>query len=200
MELNNPITAYVAEGNLEAHALVDWLMSNGVDAYAVEDNSGVSLWAFGTISQFHKPKVWIDKSDTDKAKDLLIQFEDRKRARRSQMDGSPPITATCAECGQASEFPVSQNGSTQNCPKCYAFMDVGSFDWPDDFDFGDAEPEPQPLDNADDAIDAASKLDKIGDWQAAIAAYRGVADRWPEHATYVANCIVEVQRKIDATR
>ena len=77
-------------------------------------------------------------------------------------------------------------------------MDVGSFDWPDDFDFGDDEPETRSPENADEAIDAAYKLDQLGDWDAAIAAFRDVANRWPEHATYAANCIAEVQRKIDA--
>jgi hypothetical protein len=137
LELKNPIVAYVAEGNLEAHAVVDWLKSNGVDAYAVEDNSGASLWAFGRISQFHKPKVWIDRPDKDKATNLLDQFEQRKRARQDEMNASPRITSKCEECAETSEFPASQNGTTQNCPKCHAFMDVGEFDWPYGTDFGE---------------------------------------------------------------
>ena len=52
--MDSPIVAYTANGNLEAHSVVAWLGSNGIHAYAVEDNSGVSLFAFGTISQFHK--------------------------------------------------------------------------------------------------------------------------------------------------
>ncbi len=137
MELKNPIVAYVAEGNIEAHSIVDWLRSNGVGAYAVEDNSGASLWAFGRISQFHKPKVWIDEPDADKAKGLLDQFEKRKRARHADIDASPSIASKCEECGESSQFPASQNSTTQNCPKCHAFMDVGQLDWPYDTDFND---------------------------------------------------------------
>jgi hypothetical protein len=60
-------------------------------------------------------------------------------------------------------------------------------------------PVPSETDNADDAIAAASKLDAIGEWHASIAAYRVAAERWPEHAAYIGNCIASVQRKLDAT-
>lgn len=137
MDLKNPIVAYTANGNLEAHSVVQWLESNGVASYAVEDNSGVSLFAFGTISQFHKPQVFIDKSDTDRARELLRQFEDQREKRRHELDDAPPVTSECEDCGASSDFPASQNGTTQNCPVCHAFMDVGTFDWPDDTDSDD---------------------------------------------------------------
>ena len=77
-------------------------------------------------------------------------------------------------------------------------MDVGSLNWPDYCDFEDAETDPKETGNADDAIDAATKLDKMGDWDGAIVAYRTVSVRWPEHTAYITNCIANVQRKIDA--
>ncbi|TWU59521.1 hypothetical protein V7x_55990 [Crateriforma conspicua] len=200
MELKNPIAAYTANGNLEAHAVVNWLESNGIRAYAVEDNSGVSLFAFGTLSQFHKPQVFVDESDIDRAGDFLGQFELQRAQRRKDLDDSPPIVSECEECGVASEFPASQNDTTQNCPKCHAFMDVGTSQWPDDFDFGDAELDSEFPKNVDDAIAAASKLEKVGDWDEAIEAFREAADRWPDHATYIRNCIAEIERKRDATR
>lgn len=54
-------------------------------------------------------------------------------------------------------------------------------------------------DNADDAIAAASKLDQHGDWDAAIALYRVAADRWPEHAAYIDNCIKDIAKKQTTT-
>jgi len=198
--LAEPVLAYTASDNLEAHSLVTWLQSNGVRSYAVEDNSVVGLFAFGIISQVHKPQVFVNKPDRERADELLHKFESQRDGRRADLNDAPPITSKCDECGASSEFPASQDGTTQDCPKCHSYMNVGTFDWPDDFDFGDAESEPLRPDNVDDAIDAASKLDKLGDWHAAIDAYRGIADRWPEHATYVANCIADVKRKLDATR
>ena len=193
----NPVLAYTANDNLELHSVVTWLHSGGVRAYAVEDNSGASLYVFGTISQFHKPQVFVDKADLEEAGELLRQFEDKRDARRKDLDGGPSITSQCEECGTTSDFPVSQDGTTQNCPKCNEFMDVGSLNWPADCDFEDAEIDRKEPGNADDAIDAAKKLDQMGDWDAAIVAYRTVSDRWPEHTTYIANCIAVVQRKID---
>lgn len=78
--LPDPVVAYTANGNLEAHSAVTWLESNGVRSYAVEDNSGASLFAFGT---------------------------------------------------------------TQNCPKCGAYMDAGIFDWPEDYGTVEDEPKSQ---------------------------------------------------------
>lgn len=54
-------------------------------------------------------------------------------------------------------------------------------------------------DNADDALAAVSKLDRNGDWDAAISLYRLAADRWPEHTTYIDNCINDIMKKQTAT-
>lgn len=195
--LATPTLAYTADGNLEAHSVVTWLQSNGVRAYAVEDNSGVSLFAFGTISQFHKPQVFVDQCDLNSAGELLRQFEAQRDRRRTKFDDSPPIDSECEECGVTSEFPAAQNGTTQNCPKCNSYMDVGSFDWPDDFDYGGDDDSQMVELSADDALDDASMLEKAGDWRDAIAAYQAIADRWPDHANYASNCIAIIQRKID---
>jgi len=199
MDLKQPVAAYTANGNLEAHSVVTWLESNGVKAYAVEDNSGVSLYAFGTLSQFHKPQVFVDNVDLNRAAELLRRFEQQRNERRRIPADAPLIEAECEECGALSEFPQIQDGTTQNCPKCHAFMDVGVFDWPDDIDFGVSDVDSQGIpDNADDAIDTASQLELNGDWDEAIDAYRQAAERWPEHAVYVYNCIASIERKRDA--
>ena len=77
-------------------------------------------------------------------------------------------------------------------------MDVGVFDWPDDYATGDGDAEIALPDNAEEAIDAAAMLDQGGDWNDAIAAYQVAAQRWPEHAAYVDACIASIQRKLDA--
>lgn len=199
MDLKQPALAYTAGGNLEAHAVVTWLESNGVQAYAVEDLSGASLFAFGTLSQFHKPQVFVEKSDMTRAGELLRRFEQQRNARRRAQAVGAAISSECEQCGVVSEFPASQDGTTQSCPNCYAFMDVGACDWPEDFDFGVPETDGSQLpDNADDALDAASRLDHGGDWDGAIDVYRRVGDLWPEHANYVDNCIASIERKRDA--
>ena len=49
--------------------------------------------------------------------------------------------------------------------------------------------------NADDAIDAASRLEMLGDWDEAIVLYEYVAAQWPEHAGYVNECIKMIYGK-----
>ncbi len=198
--LETPTLVYTANGNLEAHSAVTWLRYNGIRAFAVEDNSGASLFVFGTISQFHKPQVFVEKQELRNARDLLRQFETQRSQRRRDHEDQSPIEAECEECGAVSEFPASQDGTTQNCPKCNAYMDVGSTGFPDDFDFGEVDQAPARELTVDEALDAAAQLDSEGDWDEAINAFREIATRWPEHATYASNSIAAIQAKIDAAK
>ncbi len=133
MELKEPFAVYIAATNLESHMIVDMLKAKGIAAFADEDQSGLSLWAFGTISQFHKPRVWIEKSATEAAARLILDFEERKRQRQNPDGGDDEIEVTCEECGRLTVFPGSLNGTTQECSHCRAFVDVGEFAWDDDF-------------------------------------------------------------------
>jgi hypothetical protein len=45
------------------------------------------------------------------------------------------------------------------------------------------------------ALEAASKLDMLGDWDEAIALYQYVAGRWPEYEVYVKECIKLIDGK-----
>jgi hypothetical protein len=49
--------------------------------------------------------------------------------------------------------------------------------------------------NVDEALDAASKLDVLGDWDEAIVLYQYAAARWPEHEGYVKKCIKVINDK-----
>ncbi len=61
------------------------------------------------------------------------------------------------------------------------------------------ERSPDGYDDPDDAIAAASRLDRNGDWDAAVALYRSAASRWPDHADYAERCIEEIAEKQAAT-
>ncbi len=133
MDFKQPVVAYTASGNIEAHLIVEMLHNNGISALAVEDQSGASLWAFGRISQFHKPKIWIDKPTEEKARELLQQYEENNRKRNDPDKESREIIAVCEQCGKSSTFPGKLDGTTQNCPHCEAYIDVGELDWEDNF-------------------------------------------------------------------
>ena len=127
------MAVYTAGTNLEAHVIANMLNDNGVPAFAVEDQSGATLWMFGTIGQIHRPKIWVDKSAATEARQLILDFEERRRERKNRGPGTEEIPVQCEKCGQTTMFPDTQNGTVQNCPSCDAYVDVGSLDWDEDF-------------------------------------------------------------------
>jgi hypothetical protein len=54
---------------------------------------------------------------------------------------------------------------------------------------------PSDYDNPDSAIEAAVRLDSLGEWDAAIAMYQDAAARWPEHDAYIQQCIKSIEAK-----
>ncbi|MEO1524677.1 MAG: hypothetical protein AAFX06_04535 [Planctomycetota bacterium] len=195
-----PVCIYTALNNFDAHALVTWLEAHDIPAFAFEDVAGTNVSILGSINDLHAPQVFVDTSDVEAAVPLIKQFEVRRRERQTTQIDADGITATCEECGQSSQFPAKQNGTTQTCPKCRAYMDVGTDDWPDDFDFGEADEVVAPPSTLEETVQRARKLDATGEWEQAIEVYRDAYGRWPEEETYFKNCIAEIQRKIDAAR
>lgn len=57
------------------------------------------------------------------------------------------------------------------------------------------ERQPTTYRNADDAIDAATRLDDLGDWDEAIAVLEYAAQQWPEHADYTRQSIKAIDAK-----
>ena len=133
MGFQEPYKIYTADSNMESHLIVNMLRANGIDALAVEDQSGVSLWAFGRISQFHQPDIWIEKSDAEQAALLIRDFESAKQEQSLAANSTGDIRVECEECGKSSVFPQALDGPTQECSHCHAYVDVGELGWDDDF-------------------------------------------------------------------
>lgn len=135
MAIKDPISAYNAENNAEAHLLSNFLEENGIEAHATLDESLAGYWAFGVLPEIHKPQVWVDRSNAAAAASLLAQYESdlaRRRSSRAAKEASgSPIDAVCEDCGKTTTFPASKNGTVQDCSHCGAFMDVG--DVPEEF-------------------------------------------------------------------
>lgn len=136
MQFKDPFKVYTAAGNLECHVIVEMLAANGIPAFAETDDSGASLWSFGIITQFHQPNVWIERSSADEAREWIRRFEETKRERDNPDASGTAIEVECDECGTKTAFPQSLKGTTQNCPECGAFLDVGPVDW-DEEEFGE---------------------------------------------------------------
>jgi hypothetical protein len=125
MALRDPIAAYNASTNLEAHLIAAMLREAGLEASVVEDLSTAGIWMGGVVGEIHKPQVWIERADVERAKPVLDEFESHARERKRAAADAPDIEVLCEECGERSLFPGNQYGSVQNCPHCRAFVDVG---------------------------------------------------------------------------
>jgi len=139
MALRDPVAVYNAANNMEAQLVRDALTASGVEAFITEDLSPVGTWIGGLIPDLHKPQVWADRADVERATPILDEFERRaaelRDARAKDRAGEEPIEAVCEECGGSSSFPSAQRGSVQKCSHCGAYLDVGGEefdeDWPE---------------------------------------------------------------------
>jgi rubrerythrin len=138
MAITEPVAIFTATSNIRAHAICHMLVQCGVEAYVTEDFSLVGLTVYGPLPGIHTPKVWIDKSDVDRATQLLQEHERREAELRKEPPASVAqdlVAAECEECGTSTGFPAAQRGSVQECPHCGAYVDVGMED--DDWSAGE---------------------------------------------------------------
>lgn len=142
MELKDPIAAYNAASNIEALQVADYLTTEGIDAYATQDESLAGNWLGGSLPEIHKPQVGVSRHDSDAAARLLADFETRKRAanapKKPAAEVEGDLQVTCEDCGKTSAFAAKLSGTVQRCPKCWSHIDVGDLGW-GDFDFGEPE-------------------------------------------------------------
>lgn len=128
MALHDPIAAYNAASNAEALFVRDALIAAGIEAFVIEDVSQAGTWMGGFIPEIHKPQVWIEREDIERAKAVLNEFERRVAVRNAPSIADETeswVEATCEGCGRKTAFPASVEGSVQECPKCGAYLDVG---------------------------------------------------------------------------
>jgi Putative prokaryotic signal transducing protein len=138
MALRDPVAVYDAANNVEAQLVKMFLVESGVEAFALEDVSLVGYWMFGILPEIHKPQVFVNKADVERALRLLEEYEsqaaERERLSRAVDAGKAlPIEVACEECSESTSFPSSQRGSVQMCPRCGAYVDVGGVDEADAF-------------------------------------------------------------------
>ncbi|QDU18413.1 hypothetical protein [Urbifossiella limnaea] len=149
-EERDPRVVHVAPDLRIASTVAAWFGEKGylcevvVPEHPAEAPDGIGLTAHAP------PGVEVRVLDVDqaqKAKDLLADaFAARELAeRRAARTGT--VSATCEECGTASEWAAADMGSTQECPSCGRYMDVPDpdDDW-SDVDFGSEDDAAPPAD------------------------------------------------------
>lgn len=136
MALSDPVAVYNARDNVEADSLRFLMEKNGIEAFAVSDDSIVGVWMFGLLPQIHKPQLWVNRRDADRARAILIEYEEEAHQRwnpaNDRQSEDDPIEVVCEECGKRSVFPASKLGAVQDCPFCSAYVDVGEIEFEED--------------------------------------------------------------------
>jgi hypothetical protein len=138
MALREPVAVFNAANNVEAFLVRTTLVNSGIEAFVTEDISQAGTWMFGLLPEIHKPQVWIERKDWERAKPILDDYE--RRAGELRAAGAPGASQTeaaieviCEECGERSAYLEAQRGSVQECRHCGAYIDVsneaGSQDW-----------------------------------------------------------------------
>jgi len=130
MPFHDPVAFYTPINNIEAHFVCGLLIDAGIEAAVVEDNSQIGVWLGGLASQLHKPKIMIERVDAERARPVLLKYEQlvsqRRAAEQSAADiHDGTIAVYCDGCGTTTQFPVLQIGTVKNCPHCSAYVDVG---------------------------------------------------------------------------
>jgi hypothetical protein len=130
MALQRPVAVYNAANNVQALLVCNILNGAGVEAYVTEDMSPAGLWMFGVLPEIHKPQVWVDRSNLDRAKPVLEDYErhsleQQEAGMKKAVPMEARLEAVCEECGRRSVFSAAQKGTVQDCPHCGAYMDVG---------------------------------------------------------------------------
>src|SRR5215831_15111829 len=91
MAFRDPVAVYNAANNLQAIFVRDALIAAGVEAFVIEDVSQVGTWMGGLIPEIHKPQVWVERADIERAKPVLDDFERRANEfRDAGADGGAP--------------------------------------------------------------------------------------------------------------
>ena len=145
MALRDPVAIYNAANNMQAIFVRDALIAAGIDAFVIEDVSQVGTWVGGLIPEIHKPQVWVERADIERARPVLEEFERRAKELRDARAGGgapgPEIEVACEECGRTASFPAVQQGSVQECPHCGAYVDVGEEEAPTGWEGSDGPTE-----------------------------------------------------------
>jgi hypothetical protein len=135
--LRDPMAVYTAASNLQSSLICDMLAANGVESSIVEDVSQAGHWMFGLLPGIHKPQIWVDRADAERARALIDEFERQAVARRAEGEGSgETVDVVCDECNTICTYPAARWGYVEVCAHCGAFVDVGE---PEDWGEGDSE-------------------------------------------------------------
>jgi hypothetical protein len=106
-EFKSPVAIHTPRSNIDAQLITQALINSGINAATVEDISVVGQYALGTLDGIHKPQVFVDEVDVERAKRFIAEYQ--------SVDRSTQIREYCYYCGFTFE---NRNGIDEVCPEC----------------------------------------------------------------------------------
>jgi hypothetical protein len=143
----DPRTVLVADSAKLAEAVIQLLAAHNIPSEIEQppppESSALTGYNEPPPAEF--PILVTDPTKVNDARELLATAEkmaDVRAVIEKRASRAGTVTATCEDCGKASEWPASSMGMTEVCPHCGAYMDIPDpdEDW-SDVDFGEAEDE-----------------------------------------------------------
>jgi hypothetical protein len=137
MELTNPTLVCTTPTNIMAHEVAEWLSNAGISAQVMEGGN--------PLGGVENAGVMVSALDHPRALEALQALQQASRPQPSSLVDVPLhsewIDVRCDRCGHEMRFPPIQKGSVENCPNCFAFIDIGSDVDYDDWNVLDVEGE-----------------------------------------------------------
>ncbi len=132
MAEDNPLTAFVAENQQVADAVVALLAGAGIDAEVhvppIDTTSEPLTGASEVVFKNTEFEIRVtNEAKLSEAKELIASAVGAAavravREKRAARTGN--VTVACEECGKSSDWPATAMGTTEVCPHCGAYMDV----------------------------------------------------------------------------
>lgn len=147
----DPRVVFVAESTTIADAVISLLNASGIIAEAhvpppPETSSEPLTGASELVWKRNDFQIRVqDESKAAAARELIaaaVTDGAVKAVRERRANRTGTVSATCEDCGKASEWPAQALGTTEVCPHCGNYMDIPDpdEDW-SDVDFGESEGE-----------------------------------------------------------
>lgn len=107
--LMDPVVAYVAADNLEAHLIATRLNDAGIPAAVMEDVSNAGVMALGILSNIHNPQVFVSRCNRMQAADILESLKSPA--------SNGEANQFCYHCG------AEATASSESCSACGASIE-----------------------------------------------------------------------------
>lgn len=134
MELTNPTLICTTPTNIMAHEVAEWLSNAGISAQVVEGSN--------PLGGPDNASIMVSAIDHPRALQALQALQRPQPEPTGIVDvplQSEWIDVRCERCGNEMRFPPIRKGEVENCPNCFAFIDIGSDVDYDDWNVLDVE-------------------------------------------------------------